>query len=292
MSLAERNPHPKDARIEFIKLPGESRGHYYVDGVKWTECGVTRDLDYFFPNTFDKKEVYGDDEEKIKQVEHENYMAACYGNFMSLCHHNFINGDPFEPDPLFPQYKCLDDIPEWKCLQEQMDTLPKSWVPFRSEWPLFSSKLKTVGVPDYVMRDMAFPNEMRLVVIDFKCQVRPFDLPFCNGLRKDRSKRTNCNTSRRDLPESHDENCPAVGKHAMRKMLTYKHVKCGAQMAIYRMLLLECYKFEKELKIDRMVGVYIKKGYTGVRHFYQEDIDQYEEMLDQFVERKLKQRSN
>jgi len=288
--LAQINPHPRDARIQFIKLPNEPRGYYYVDGKKWTESGVTRLLKIFFPDRFNKKAVYGDDIERMERDQAENYKRTYMGTFMSVCHDDYINKRPFKPDPMFPQYKCLDDIPAWRCLVQQMDTLPKSWVPYRSEWPLFSSKLQMTGVPDYVMRDMAYPNQLRLIIIDFKCQVKPFDTPFCNGFLKDRTRRSACKTSQLALPESHVDDCPAVGSRAMRNQIAYKYVKCGAQMAIYRMLLLSRYKFPQKLVIDRMVAVFIEPNYPGTKHFYQQDIDQFEEMLDQLVEERLKEK--
>jgi hypothetical protein len=288
--LAGLNPHPRDARIKFIKLENESRGFYYVDGKKWTESGVTRLLKIFFPDTFDKVAVYGNDTARMERDQAENYRKTCKGSFMSVCHDDWINGRPFKPDPMFPEYKKLDDIPEWKVLLKLMDTLPKSWVPYRSEWPLFSTKLQMTGVPDYVMRDMAYPNETRLIIIDFKCQVKPFDMPFCNGFLKNLARRTACKTSKLALPESHVDGCPAVGSRAMRNQIAYKYIKCGAQMAIYRMLLLSRYEFPQKLVIDRMVAVFIEANYPGVKHFHQQDIDQFEEMLDQLVEERLKQK--
>lgn len=280
-TLAEKHPHPRDQRIERIQ------NSWFIDGNLCKEWGATRALEPYFPNTFDADKVYGKDVERRRAAEISNLRAMNFGKFISKCAEDYYNGEPFSPDPLFPEYTSLD-FPEWHILLKLMATLPSSWVVWRVEWPLFSTKIKTIAIPDMVLRDMAFPNEYRFIILDFKCQVKPTDIPFCSARSRDESERTKCNLSKFNDPHSHDQRCPAVAKGCLKDMFATKVAKCGAQMALYRKILIERYIFKLPVIIDRMVGVYVKQGFEGVEHFYQQDIDRYDPMVEEIIQTRKK----
>lgn len=274
--LAQKHPHPRDKRI--VRLGN----FWYIDGIKREGWGVTRTLEPYFPNTFDADEVYGSDHERRKAAEKANWLAAEFGKFISRCAENFYNGQEFEPNPLFPEITSLD-FPEWHILQELMSQLPATYKVWRVEWPLFATRVQLLGLPDLVLRDMAYPDEYRFVIVDFKCQVRPWDIPWCSARKKDPAKRTPCDRNNARVPWAHAKNCDAVAKGCLSFMFATKTAKCGAQMAIYRRLLLERYRYTKPVVINQMVGVFVKREHQGLAIFNEEGIQVYDQMVDEIL---------
>jgi len=248
MHLALINAHPRDARIQLIeenrKLPGGKvvHVHYYViDGEKYEKCSVSSLLEEFFPNKFDAVKASKGDAQ-LQQMWRENGQKAA--EFGTMHHRHFENylDQPdglsdeeklknFEYNPDYPDYRSYTDLPAWDGFQYFLVTLEPHWKPFRVEWKVFSKTARLPGTIDLILRDMRYPNELRLMVVDYKINKEPLKI-FCNcGAGKEETNAM-----------KHKETCPGVNAHPLtRHLLKTKVAKASAQTAVYASLLIQLY---------------------------------------------------
>lgn len=270
--LAKLNPHPRDERIRIEQQPGR-RQNTYIDGKLCNGWGVTRLLNRWFPNTFDADEFYKNDKEKRKADEKMNMRDTNIGVFLSLCAENFLNDEPFSPSPLFPEFKCFEDVPGFKNFKLAYAAIPSTWVRYRVEWSLFCDIKEVTGKPDIVFRDMADPLCLNLIIVDLKYIKKPKNW-FCSKNDRIVEKRTNCKKSTSSNAEDHEPSCAARCQFELSHMMSTKVMKCGAQMALYRAMLLERYQEQSKppIVINKMVGWFLRPEFEYMHVFEQDQI--------------------
>lgn len=251
--LARLNPHLRDARISFcdpwrVDKDGKRyRDHYYVvDGEVWRNVSATAMKARYFPENFNAHERSRGNVELQQKWARDNEELRVFGVFHHRHFENYANGEPFEFDPAFPQYTCYEDLPGWAHFMAFLQSLEPWWVFFRTEWPIFSKEAKLPGMIDLVMRDSRFPDELILMVVDYKMRKDPTALPFCS-----------CGAWGATLAYEHAEDCSAVGgRPASRGILRRKCDVDSFQTCIYTKILEDLYG----AIVTKMVLAYLHPG--------------------------------
>lgn len=249
MYLKEKHEHPRDKRIRLVsgmqtdpRTGREYRAHYYeIDGVKYEKCSVSALLEEFFPNKFDAVAASKGNVELQKQWKENGQRAADFGTMHHRHFENYLDQDWFLPDeekeknfefdPKYPDYKCYRDLPAWDHFLYFLAVLEPYWQPYRVEWEVFSKTARLPGTIDLVLRDIRFPKELRLMVVDYKINKEPFKV-FCK-----------CGAGKEQMDAmKHKETCSAVNDHPLtRHLMKTKVSKASAQTAVYSSLLNQLY---------------------------------------------------
>jgi hypothetical protein len=277
MLLAEKNSHPRDTRIR-TEVFSDGKQNTYIDGELCNGWGITRVLDRWFPIDMEAiDEHYEQNPGKREIDEISNRRDRLIGVMNSECAERFLDGLPFKPNPEFPEFKCFEDVPGFKNFLLAMQTLPKEWKPYRSEWPLFWKKRKRTGKPDIVLVDTTDTLCLRLIIIDLKYQKRP-TATFCSRNKPNAKRRTACKSKNLHKAASHALDCPARAKGALSHLLNSKDNKCGAQMALYRAMILEKYQkqTDKPIIIDNIISIFIRPGDEYIHTFDRDGISLFD----------------
>jgi len=283
--LARKNAHPRDARITFsdklITLPNgkQIEDHAYTielangEKVTWRNSSVTRLMADYFPNRFDPVKAYRGNTALQKQREAENYETVQFGK---LHHHHFeyfLDGQPFTPwkPERYPQFTCYEDLPGWTHFCEFLKQLDSWWVPFRVEWLVFSTEAKLPGTIDLVLRDSRFPDELVLMVVDYKINKGPTDLPWCD-----------CGNYKAETAAGHSPNCQAVGgKPASRNVLRKKCNVAAVQVSIYAWILENLYG----ARVTELMVAYLHPNYPMYLH--RPDTEECRALVEDMIKSRL-----
>ena len=169
-SLAWKNRHPRDERIEF----DEPTHRYTIDGTseRWTSCtGFIHD---FFPH-FDPKaavaaikrgknyatsKYYGkSDQEILDGWSNSGKEASGLGTAMHLAIEQFMNGAESLIEPSVKLTK------EWKFFEIFWADCGGDLVPYRMEWEVFSPEHRLAGSIDAIFYR---PSDGKYVIYDWK----------------------------------------------------------------------------------------------------------------------------
>lgn len=274
--LSVLNPHPRDARIqfqEFLQLPDGRviKVHrYVVDGAVWERCSVTSLLNLGFPSNFDADKAFAGRPEARRAAEISNKAAADFSSMHHRHYHRHANGLPFEHDPDHPEYDCYnsyEELPGWRNYMRFRESLEPHWQNWRTEYPMFSLKGRFAGTADLLLRDMRYPDELVLKVVDYK-------------LQKSHSKILHCvcrNFSEADA-DKHLPQCLYSPKLASTRRSPCRiSTKNATQCAVYAKMLTDCYG----ARVDEITVAYIHPDYP----FYLDHcrVKDYEDIVDELL---------
>lgn len=282
--LAVKNPHPRDARIQFYdqritdpRTGREKRLHRYViDGETYEKCSVTTLLDEFFPSRFDPVARSKGNAELQQQWRQNAIEAAEFGTMHHAHFEKYIDSGrdegSFVYDPRWPNYHRYTDLPAWTNFQAWLDTWPPYWEPYRVEWFIFSREARLPGCIDIVLRDMRYMDRLALVVVDYKI-VREPEKMWCDC--PDSSLWRNPN------PMAHRAECTAVGGHAeTREFLNTKLTKACVQVAVYSCILEDLYGAH----VESASVVYLHPDWPST---HKVDLDQFTELACTMINSRL-----
>jgi hypothetical protein len=251
--LAKLNAHPRDKRIQFCAPVRQAADgstytdHFYIiDGEIYRNRSVTPWMKEYFADNFDAAERSRGDVElqaKWKRIGAESVEFGVYhhGHF-----ENFKNGLPFQVNPKYPDHQCYQDLPGWPHFVSFMQSVEPWWVDYRTEWPIFSKQVRRPGTIDLVMRDARFPDELVLMVVDYKMKKNPLAAPFCS-----------CGAWGATTAWEHSDGCSAVGsKWASRGFLRVKARVDSVQCCLYSKILEDLYG----ARVTKMVVAYLHPG--------------------------------
>jgi hypothetical protein len=250
--LAKLNAHPRDKRIQFCDPPKQAadgsfyRDHFYViDGKVYRNSSGTALKKEYFKDNFDAERASKGDVELQKKWKIGNAETIEFGVFHHKHYENYMNELPFQFDPKYPQYTCYEDLPGWPYFKAFLQTLEPWWIKWRVEWPIFSLDASLPGTIDLVLRDSRFPDELVLMVVDYKMRKKPTAMPYCS-----------CG-SWAPVAEGHNEGCTAIGsKPASSVILRRKCDEDGVQVCIYTKILEDLYG----ARVTKMVVAYLHPG--------------------------------
>jgi len=243
MYLATTNAHPRDSRIELIdseirdeKTGKVRRQHYYlIDGEKITSS-VSSLLSTFCPNQFNASVASKGNVQLQKQWKRTGRDAAAFGTMHHEQFERFLDQPSglsyeemlrnFRAVSAYPMFQSYTDLPAWNHFCAFMNSIPAHWQPYRVEWRIFSNDAKLPGTIDLVMRHTGYPNELVLMVVDYKINKDPLKV-FCK-----------CGAGQTAKAREHKDSCSAVFGHPLtRNLLDNKVNKASLQVAVYSKIL-------------------------------------------------------
>jgi hypothetical protein len=157
-----------------------------------------------------------------------------------------------------------------------LQTLEPWWVPYRTEWSIFSVEARLPGMIDLALRDSRFPDELILMIVDYKMKKKPTALPFCS-----------CGAWGATTAYEHSDGCTAVGnKPASRGILRRKCETDSIQTCIYTKILEDLYG----AKVTKMIIAYLHPGTVAEPYpMYLHDVDRtlYNDVVCDMFESRL-----
>jgi hypothetical protein len=252
MLLERLNPHPRDKRIKFfssIKVnvaghPFEDR-YYTIDGKQYRGSSVTTVQKEYFEDHFDAVAASKGDVDLQKKWARDNAETIEFGKMHHTHYENYMNDLPFVPNPRYPEFQSYEELPGWPHFIAFLQTLEPYWERYRTEWTIFSTEVGMPGTIDLVLRDSRYPDQLVLMIVDYKMKKEPTKAPFC----KCGSWSTNA--------YDHNEDCSAVGsKPASRGILRVKANVDSVQVCMYTKILEDLYG----ARVDKMVVAYLHPG--------------------------------
>lgn len=243
MFLETINAHPRDSRIRLIeeeRLNAEtgktSRTHYYLIDGEVVTGSVTSLLSTFCPSRFDAETASKGDVSLQKKWKRAGREAAAFGTMHHQHFERFLDQPldmsyedmlkNFQVDEKYPQYRSYEELPVWSHFQMFLQNIPSCWQRYRVEWKIFSKQARLPGTVDLVMRHTDYPDDLVLMVVDYKINKEPQKI-FCN-----------CSVGLNRNPLAHAKTCSAVFGHPLtRHILETKANKGSLQVSVYSKML-------------------------------------------------------
>jgi len=282
--LAKLHPHERDIRIKFCDpirqgRDGPFRDHFYIiNGETYRNCSVTTLYKEYFADNFNADRASNGDLELQAKWKRENAETVEFGVMHHRHFENYANKQPFEFNPKYPQYRSYEELPGWAHFMAFLQTLEPYWEFYRTEWPIFSKEARLPGMIDLALRDMRFPDELVLMVVDYKMNKDPLKLPFCS-----------CHAWGATNAYEHNEDCTAVGSRpASRGILRIKANIASIQTCVYTKILEDLYK----ARVSKMVIAYLHPGTPETpypMYLHQVKREEYHDLIcDMFESRLIK----
>jgi hypothetical protein len=243
MHLETIHAHPRDKRIQLIeeerynkKKNKTFKTHYYVIDGEIYKASVTSLLAEFCPNRFDAVVASRGDVSLQKLWKRNGKESAAFGTMHHQQFERYLDQPleldsqtmlkNFKVDERYPMYQSYEELPVWSHFQTFLSSIPSYWQRYRVEWKVFSKEAKLPGTVDLVMRHVGYPDELVLMVVDYKINKEPQKI-FCN-----------CGKGVVRNANLHTDTCSAVfGNPLTRHMLDTKANKGSLQVAVYSTLL-------------------------------------------------------